>query len=1300
MSGTDQGGAGGGAAVTAAEPRLLAVDWAADQLAVVGLGTPGSPGPLRPFAVGSNPRAVAAGTDGTRAYVADHGSGTLSVVDLTGAEPVVLRSVSTGPGPVSVVAGLARDRVCVADDSGGVVVFEANGDRVSDLAVGKGPCTLAAALSGERVCVVDVTGGTASVIGVAGPAAPSVTGSVVVQGATGAVAVSPDGAFAYVASRKDATTGAVTIVDLVQGAEVPQGSPVAVGAEPRAITVSPAGDRICVAAYGAASVAIAELDRQSGRMGSIVTVATGAHPVAVAFTPDGRLIHVVSQTTGKVTAIRLDAVGQGQGQGQGQGEEPETAELEVATVPSGVVFGPGGHYAYVTDQATGHLVTVRAAPYKEGEIGTGDGSKPVGVAVSPDGQWAYATDTAPTSDKLAVLDLERLSPGTPVGLGTGHTPWDAAVAPDRTFACATSPDSDHLLLLTPASGETLDGGEGARVAPVALAPGARPHGVAVTPDSRYAVTADHGTATVSLVDPHGGTYTIGADIVQCRQPDGVLLSKDGRTMYVADFGETRPGQLGGQIAVLTKDASGRWARTAVIDAQARKLSGPHEMALSSNEELLYVANYQNGTVSVLGRDGEGHAWTCRRTITKSPALLQPYGLSLSPDGATLYVSNAADNRGTVEMFNVADGQGDRHTGTIIVKQNQANVHLGLALSPDGRFLYAADEELSEGAPTATGTVYGVRLEGDMQAVVVANAASAVGIDTPSGLVCRDDHTLCVVNQGDKTVSSRPACLAVLTLDDETRLAVRESKTVSLDKDVLPYSPAVSDDGTLCIANFDGPTVTVFGSMVTPVPVGETADSQPWDVAVTEDGVYAYVTDRRAGAVRCVRLVDHDVSTLPVGEDPMGVASGPGGVRAYVANHAGNSISVLDRTPERTGTPAPKAMVEGARALMLDRRAPYAYVARDNSLDAVALDTGPAESALSPGASLSTGASLCAVAMHPGGTYAYAVDAGGPVPEVRVVDLSEAGRPVRAEAEPVQLTGGARPTGIAFHPSQPWGYVSGVKEGAHDGAAGGVLWVLDTSQPDRPSMTGMVQQPLPAPLPAVEGVAVHPGATGHAYVVTRSSDESRLRVLHVAGTPAEPVLLPGPGLLLPPGARSITVHPLGGYAFVGEDGGGIHVLELGDPARPRLVGGTPGLGVRPGPVFRPDGSGALCLTSDGLADVTLGPPRVTGTWQGAHIAAPQSVAVSADGTRLFVTSENSGTLTILDTRNGALRFTVPSGARLAAVAVAPDAAGRRVYVADESGAAVAVVDTTDLAQAGTTALGTDPRQALLGPGGPA
>ncbi|GGY02846.1 beta-propeller fold lactonase family protein [Streptomyces hiroshimensis] len=1281
MSGTEQRGDGGTGTETgqgiAGEPRLLAVDWAADRLAVVGLGTPQTPEPPRTVEVGSNPRAVAVGADGTRAYVADHGSGTLSVVDLTGAEPVLLHTVPTGPGPASVVAGLARDRVCVADESGGVVVFEADGERVAEIAVGTGPCTLAAASSGERVCAVDVTGGTASVIGIAGPAAPSVTGSVPVSGATGAVAVSPDGAFAYVGVRVDDATGAVKVVDLARGVEVPVGAVGAVGAEPRAIVVSPAGDRICVAAYGSASVAIAGLDRESGRMGSVATVATAPHPVAVAFTPDGRLIHVVSQTTGKVTAIRLDA----------PEKEPETTDLVVATVPSGVVFGPGGHYAYVTDQATGQLVTVRAAPYKTGEIGTGDGSKPVGVAVSPDGRWAYAADSA--SDKLAVLDLERLTPGTPVGLGTGHKPWDAAVAPNRTFACATSPDSDHLLLLTPAAGDTLETGEGARVTPVALAPGSRPHGVAVTPDSRYAVTADHGTATVSLVDPHGGTYTIGPETLKCDHPDGIALSKDGRTMYVADFVEPPTNQFGGKIAILRRDTSGRWEHTTVIDAQTGRLAGAHELALSPDERLLYVANYTNGTVSVLGRDSEDGPWTFRRTITKSQSLQHPYGLALSSSGDTLYVSNDADTEGSVEVFDVADGRAD-FKERIVIKRGQPHVHLGLALSPDDRFLYAADKEFRTPVPqTATGTVYGVPLDGDKQPVVVARA-SEHGTDMPSGLVCRDDRTLCVVNQGEKTVPSRSACLAVLTLD-ESRLAVQESKTVPLDKDVLPYTPAVSGDGTLCIANFDGPTVTVFGSMVTPVPVDEPAESQPWDVAVTQDGIYAYVTDRHADAVRCIRLADRDVSTLPVGDDPMGVASGPGGVRAYVADHGGNSITVLDRTPERTGTPVVSvAGVESARAVALHPRASYAYIARANSLDAAALDGATAGTALSAGASLNTGASLCSVAVHPDGAYAYAVDAGGPVPEVRVADLSAAERPVRAAAEPVQLTGGARPTGIALHPSQPWGYVSGLKEGDHDRAPG-VLWVLDTSQPDRPSLTGTVQHPLPA----VEGIAVHPGTTGHAYLVTRSGDDCRLHVLHVTGDPAKPVLLPGPGLFLPPGARSITVHPQGGYAFVGGDGGSVHVLELGDPTRPRLAGGTPNLGARPGAAFRPDGRSALCLTADGLADITLGPPRVTHTWKGEYITAPQSVAVSADGRRLFVTSQNSGTLSILDTETGAPRFTVPAGVGLAALALHPTEP--RVYVADESGAAVAVIDTTELAKAGTTELGIDPRQALLGPG---
>ncbi|MCC3773410.1 beta-propeller fold lactonase family protein [Streptomyces sp. UNOB3_S3] len=863
-----------------AVPRLVAPDWGADALVVAGLAVPDAPD-VRTAPVGSNPRAVAVSADGTRAYTANHDSGTLSVVDLGSTDLPVLRSVDAGNNPCAVVAGLTGDQVCVADWAGGqVTVFDKEGLSPAPRKVGAGPCALAAAPGGQagRVCVVNGTDATVSVVDVSAPGSPSVAAAVPVPGATGAIAVAKSGRFAYVASRGDGTAdGWVTVLDLDAGGRV-VGAPVPVGAEPRALALGPGDDRLSVANYGSATVSVATVHPGTGRIGTPVAVPAGPHPVAVDFAPDGSSVLVVGQTSGTLTAVRVDTLA------------PTRLDGPVGAVPAGVVHGPEGAFAYVGDQATGDLVTVRTAPRKTAQITTGTGSKPVNTAVAPDGTWAYATDSV--SDKVAVLDLGTLRPGTPVALGAPHQPWDVAIAADRTFACATGPGSSSLLVLTPAHGDTLTFDGAVTVTPIALAPGASPYGVAITPDGRYAVTADSGTATVSLVDPKGGRYTIDADTVDCRQPTGAALSRDGKTLYVADFASTQEGQPGGRIAVLSRTGPQRWQRLDPIDTATGHLSGPHELALSADQLRLCVANYQNGTVSVLQRATVNDAWTFHMAVAKSPtAMRNPYGLALTSDGRTLYVSNAAAQRTTVEVFDIS-AKPAVYRRTITV-ENDIRIPPGLALSPDEQYLYAAVSKAWMSDDTPLGTVYGTELAKNEPAMTVVATSPAAPIDRPNGLACRDDHTLYVVNQGRKDAPTRDACLAVLTLDT-TRLAVQgQPKALPLDKNDVPYSIAAAGDGTAYIADFTSRTVTVLTSGVTPIQVGSPGTSRPWDVAVTDDGVHACASDRDAGTVHCVRLAgDHEVTSLAVGRDPMGVACAPGGARAFVAGHGDDTITVI------------------------------------------------------------------------------------------------------------------------------------------------------------------------------------------------------------------------------------------------------------------------------------------------------------------------------------------------------------------------------------------------------------------------
>ncbi|MGX1849204.1 beta-propeller fold lactonase family protein [Streptomyces sp. NPDC055299] len=961
------------------EPLLVAPDWGADALAVVGLTAPEQP-EVRITAAGGNPRAVAVSTDGTRAYVVNHDDGTLSVVDLTAPEHPVLCTVPAGNGPCAVAAGLVDDQVCVAAwADGAVVVFDKEGLRQGPpLPVGSGPCALVAAPGGGagRVCVIAETDATVSVVDVNRADAPFVTvPPVSVPGLTRAAAVAPGGRFAYVASRGEGTAdGRVTVLDLDSDG-APSGDPVPVGAEPRALALSPAGDRLCVANYGSASVSVAIVHPGSGLVDAPVAVPTGSHPVAVAFTPDGGVIHVVGQTSGTLTAIRADTL--------------DHTAVPVGGVPAGVVFGPDGRHSFVTDQATGALTVVRAAPCTTAGIPTGAGSRPVNAAVSPDGTWAYVADSA--SDRVAVLDLGGLAPLDPINLGAGHKPWDVALAPDLGFACTTSPDSSHLLVLTPAQGTKLGADGDVEVTPVPLESGARPHGVAVTSDSRYAVTADSGTATVWLVDPKGGKYTINAEIVGCQEPTGAAVSKDGRTLYVADFARTSQGEPGGQLAILRRTGPGEWEPQDIVDATTGALSGPHEMALSCDELRLYVANYQNGTVSVLTRDTVNARWRHEMTVAKSPtAMKQPTGLALSPDGGTLYVSNDADKKATVEVFDVSTNPAE-HQGTIKIKTTEVPLNAGLALSPRGDYLYAVDAKSSRSPTGASGTVYGIQLDEGDEMHVVATAPQA-HIDRPNALVCRDDHTLYVVNQGRKeSPDTGEACLAVITLD-ASRLGVESAESRPLDKNDLPYAAAISEDGTLHVANYTSRTVTVLGSKVTPVPVGQPGASQPWDVAVTDDGTYAYITDRTAAALRCVRLSDHEVTSLDVGRDPMGVTSAPGGLRAYVANHGDDSISVIERSSGNgDGAPgAPEVVatwghprIAKPESVSVSADGAWLFVTTENSGALLMLDTRTG----TPGFTVPAGEKLVGSTPHPHPPthLVYLVDEAGEA--VAVVDTT-------------------------------------------------------------------------------------------------------------------------------------------------------------------------------------------------------------------------------------------------------------------------------------------------------------------------
>ena len=96
--------------------------------------------------------------------------------------------------------------------------------------------------------------------------------------------------------------------------------------------------------------------------------------------------------------------------------------------------------------------------------------------------------------------------------------------------------------------------------------------------------------------------------------------------------------------------------------------------------------------------------------------------------------------------------------------------------------------------------------------------------------------------------------------------------------------------------------------------------------------------------------------------------------------------------------------------------------------------------------------------------------------------------------------------------------------------------------------------------------------------------------------------------------------------------------------------------------------------------------------------PSNVAVSPDGTKVYVTNQNSHDVTVIDTTTNTKTATITGlGTRPQGLAVSPD--GTKVWVANEDSNNVSVIDTTTNTVTFTiTGLGTRPQEVAVSPDG--
>jgi len=157
------------------------------------------------------------------------------------------------------------------------------------------------------------------------------------------------------------------------------------------------------------------------------------------------------------------------------------------------------------------------------------------------------------------------------------------------------------------------------------------HHVAVSPDSRFAVTTHPGAGGISVIDLD--TFSVARTIDTGPAPNYAVFAAKSGKLYVSNAGDDTVSEIDvDSWAVKRRLATGR---------------SPEHVVLSPDDSTLYVNNVADGTVSVVSLVGDSATAIYRIGSV-------PHGIDLSDDGATLFVSSQGD--GALVAIDVASGK--------------------------------------------------------------------------------------------------------------------------------------------------------------------------------------------------------------------------------------------------------------------------------------------------------------------------------------------------------------------------------------------------------------------------------------------------------------------------------------------------------------------------------------------------------------------------------------------------------------------------------------------------------------------
>jgi|GEM_PF-5554231 len=412
--------------------------------------------------------------------------------------------------------------------------------------------------------------------------------------------------------------------------------------------------------------------------------------------------------------------------------------------------------------------------------------------------------------------------------------------------------------------------------------------------------------------------------------------------------------------------------------------------------------------------------------------------------------------------------------------------------------------------------------------------------------------------------------------------------------------------------------TTTNTLVATVPVGD----NPTGVAVHPGSARVYVANENSATVSVINTATNTVvAVVPVGSFPRGVAVLPDGSRVYVANIVGNNVSVINTATNTVVAVVPVGSSPAGIAVHPDGSRVYVTNTSSNSVSVINTATNTVL------ATVLVGSEPHGVAVHTDGSRVYVTNRAGGSISV----LNTATNTVLAT-----VGVGTTPNGVAVHPDGSGVYVANTGSGN--------VSVINTATNAVTATVGVGSAPF--------GVAVHPDGS-RVYVANNGTNN--VSVISTASNTVATTFAVGTGPIafgvfiaaLSTGtAPTITSSPSSGLTGVGY---GFAFTASGTaPITWSIVGGS----LPPGLVLN-GGTGVISgtPTTAGSFTFTIRATNIAGQANlatGIAVTVPVSSVISLSTSELNFGNQSVGTtsaeqiVTVTNTGNGAFEVNSVTG----------------------------------------------------------